>query len=275
MKRIRVLTLNIWNRQGPWEQRLELIRDGIRRLDPDVVGLQEVIELDGRSQGHEIADGLGYEVAFGLAHDLGGGVHFGNAVLSRWPILASRVFPLPTGQSAANAGGAAPRQHEQRSLLLAELGSPHGKLPFFVTHLNWKLHDGVIREAQVQFVAERVMAEAPVAGLPPILVGDFNAQPEATEIRFLKGLHALGGKSVFLADCFDAVGAGPGFTYDPTKNPHAAVTHEFPRRIDYVFVRGPDKHVRGKPLNARVVLDELDGSACASDHYGVLVEVSI
>ena len=27
ISRLRVLTLNTWNRQGPWEQRLELIRE--------------------------------------------------------------------------------------------------------------------------------------------------------------------------------------------------------------------------------------------------------
>ena len=50
---LRVLTLNIWNRQGPWEQRLAVIRRGLAELEPDVVGLQEVLrhrppEIEGR-----------------------------------------------------------------------------------------------------------------------------------------------------------------------------------------------------------------------------------
>src|SRR5689334_16070618 len=129
MNRLRVLTVNIWNRQGPWEQRLPLLRAGIKKLDPDLVGLQEVIEHEGQSQADWIREGLGYEAAFGPAHDLGGGVRFGNAVLSRWPIEASRVFPLPTGET-----------DEHRSMVLAEIASPHGKIPFFTTHLNWKFH---------------------------------------------------------------------------------------------------------------------------------------
>lgn len=95
MGKLRVLTLNIWNRQGPWEQRLPLIRAGIRALDPDLVGLQEIIHRDGRSQAEDIAQGLGYEAAFGVAHDLGGGVQFGNAVLSRWPIAGDARLVLP------------------------------------------------------------------------------------------------------------------------------------------------------------------------------------
>ena len=121
----------------------------------------------------------------------------------------------------------------------------------------------------------RIVDAEPPPGLPPVLVGDFNAQPDATEIRFLKGLHALEGRSVFFADCFGVAGEGPGYTFDATRNPFAAPTHEYPRRIDYVFVRGPDKKVRGKPLEARVVMQEIEGGVCASDHYGVYAEVSI
>lgn len=259
-----MLTLNIWNRQGPWEQRLPLLREGVRRLDPDLVGLQEVIDDHGRTQAHALGEGLGYQAAFGLAHDHGGGVGFGNAVLSRWPITSARTLPLPTGTS-----------DEHRSLLVCAVASPHGEIPFFVTHLNWKFHHGVVREQQVVAIAEHLHDLAPIAGLPPILVGDLNAEPEAAEIRFLKGLQSLAGKSTFLADCFAVAGEGPGFTFDPTRNPHAAPTHEYPRRIDYVLVRGPDEQARGQPLAARVVLEELHGGVAASDHYGVLAEISM
>jgi endonuclease/exonuclease/phosphatase family metal-dependent hydrolase len=264
MGRLRVLTLNIWNRQSPWEARVELIRSGIRELDPDLIGLQEVIAHDGKSQADEIVQGLDYHTAFGNAHDYGAGVRFGNAVVSRWPIVRTEVMPLPQGTS-----------NEQRSLLFTEVASPYGRIPFFVTHLNWKFHEGVIREAQVVAVAEHVKRETPIDGLPPILVGDFNAQPEATEIRFLKGLHSLNGKSFFMADCFEQAGNGRGVTFDSTRNPFAAITHEYPRRIDYIFVRGPDKHARGKPLAASVVFEEVIDGVAASDHYGVLAELSI
>jgi endonuclease/exonuclease/phosphatase family metal-dependent hydrolase len=264
MDRLRVLTINIWNRQGPWEERLGLIRDGIRRLAPDLIGLQEVIAGRNFAQVDLIRDGLGYEAAFGPAHDYGDGTLFGNAVLSRWPIPAARVLPLPTGGT-----------DERRSLLLAEIGSPYGKIPFFVTHLNWKFHHGVVREAQVQAIAEHIEREALMAGLPPILVGDFNAEPDAAEIRFLRGLQSLGGKSTFLADCFGQVGIGPGFTFDAQRNPFAASTHEYLRRIDYIFVRGPDEKARGKPLSATVVFDEIHGGIAATDHYGVYAEISV
>lgn len=267
MDRIRILTFNIWNRQGPWEKRLALIREGIRALSPDIIGLQEVILYNDRTQADDIRDGLDgeYHEAFGMAHELGEGEHFGNAVLSRFPIERRGVYPLPTAGS-----------DERRALLFTMLDTPKGKLPFFVTHLNWKFHDGVARESQVVKIAEHVMHDAPVGpDLPAVLVGDFNAVPESAEIRFLKGLQSLDGKSVHFTDCYEHTGTGPGVTFDSVHNPYAALTQEFPRRIDYILVRGPElKTGRGKPIYSEVVLkDVVDGIAC-SDHYGVLAEIA-
>lgn len=264
MNRLRVLTLNIWNRGGPWERRLPLIRAGIERLSPDLIGLQEVIWEGGRSQADEIGEGLGYRAAFGVAHDLGNGRLFGNAVLSRWPVRRSLVVPLPSGGTTEN-----------RSALFAELDSPHGLVPFFVTHLSWKFNEGVVREAQVAALAEVVDRETPAEGFSPILVGDFNAQPESSEVRFVKGLQSLGGKSFYMADCFEQAGTGPGITFDAARNPFAAVTHEYPRRIDYIFVRGVDRSARGRPLAASVVLEEVVDGVAASDHYGVMADISV
>lgn len=273
MERIRVLTLNVWNRQGPWDERLVLLKKGFGELSPCVAGFQEIIDNQGETQAHAIVEGLGYHVAFGNAHDWGGGVRFGNAIASRWPIERTETIPLPNGGT-----------DEDRSLLFASLASPWGSLPFFTTHFNWKFHEGVVREAQAMAVAEAIARLAPIAGLPPILTGDFNAEPEASEIRFLKGLQSLQGKSVFFGDCFGQVGEGPGFTYDARTNPYAAPTHEYPRRIDYVFVRGPTSvaaaarppgSVQGKPLAARVVFDRIEGGVAPTDHYGVLAEISI
>ncbi len=267
MERLRVLTLNIWNQKGPWERRLELIREGIQRLSPDVIGLQEVILYNNdRTQADEIREGLGYDAAFGMAHDLGDGMHFGNAVLSRFPIERRSVHPLPT------AG-----DEERRALLHARIRTPAGLLPFFVTHLNWKFHDGVAREAQAVSIAEHVMHEAPIgADLPAVLVGDFNAVPSSAEIRFLLGLQSLGGKSVHFTDCFEHTGASPGYTFDSMKNPYAALTHEFPRRIDYILVRGPELGTgRGKPIVSEVVLTEMVDGVAPSDHYGVFAEIGV
>src|SRR6185436_19359020 len=95
----------------------------------------------------------------------------------------------------------------------------------------------------------------------------------ADEMRFLRGLTPLGGRSVYFADCWTATGAtDPGWTYH-RRNPYALRSREPSRRIDYVYVRGPDRTLRGEPLAARVVLDQPEAGVWPSDHFGVLAEI--
>jgi endonuclease/exonuclease/phosphatase family metal-dependent hydrolase len=125
-------------------------------------------------------------------------------------------------------------------------------------------------------IAEHVMREAPYGtGLPAVLVGDFNAVADSAEIRFLKGLQSLDGKSVHFTDCYEHTGKLPGYTFDTENNPYASLTKEFPRRIDFVLVRGPELHTgRGKPLSSKVVMNEVVDGVAASDHYGILTEIA-
>ena len=260
MDRIRVATLNIWNRMGPWEERLVAIRKELERLQPDVLGLQEVLLLPEHQfdQAAAIAEGFGYHVAFGRSPDAQQ-FSLGNAVLSRWPIARTFAFGLPGTD-------------EHRCLVFAELDSPAGKIPFFSTHLNWKFDESVVRQLQVQTLARFVDACAPRGGFPGIVVGDFNAEPDSEEIRFLRGLGSLGGQSTHFHDAFGHVGEPPGFTYS-LKNAYAALLREPDRRIDYIWIRGGDERFRGEPLSARVAFDAPVGEAYPSDHFGVFAEL--
>jgi len=261
MNDVRVLTLNIWNRLGPWEDRLNAIRKTLAYESPDIVGLQEVITTpdgDVLHQAKAIAAGLGYEVAFGASH--GVGFSFGNAVLSRWPIAKSEVMALPTGEES-----------DARSLLCAEIDAPFGRVPFFVTHLAWRFHEGAVRQAQVLAIADRVAAWTARAGVPAILVGDFNADPEADEIRYLKGLTTLGRpRCVYFADAFAVAGDGSRGATFSKQNPFAASLCEPDRRIDYVFVQRFNDDVRGQPIAARVCFDRAVDGVFPSDHFGVM-----
>src|SRR5262245_49301316 len=101
MEILRVASLNICNRAEPWETRLRLIRRELARVDAHIVGLQEILSAEsapGSSLAHEIAAGLGYEVAFAPACDFGGGLMFGNGVLSRFPIAEVQAWPLPVAR---------------------------------------------------------------------------------------------------------------------------------------------------------------------------------
>jgi len=277
---LKAVTLNVWNRSGMWPERLRLITRELAALSPDVVGLQEVMRLaepgtatstaTAQDQAAEIAGDLGYSIAYSPAADYGNGLVMGNAILSRFPIIETRSEPLPD----AGTG-------EPRALAYALLATKWGELPVFVTHFNWRFEHGFARLAQALYVASRVdELVPPKAGyLPPILMGDFNAAPEADEIRFLTGLSVQYGKSAYFADAWVYGGdGGPGTTYDP-RNDHARVNREPPRRIDYIFVRGPDAQLRGEPLRTKVVFNRPEagpeGAVWPSDHYGVYSEIAV
>jgi endonuclease/exonuclease/phosphatase family metal-dependent hydrolase len=262
MRTFRAATLNIWSRFGPWEERLGAIREGLRTLKPDVIGMQEVLRFDGFDQGRLVSEGLGYEVAWGEASD-NHGFPVGNAILSRWPIRKTENIPLPTGGS-----------DEKRCLVFCEIEAPFGKLPFFCTHLNWKLHHGHVRQLQVKAITQAVAERAPIGGFPPVMVGDFNAEPDSDEMRYLRGLTGLGGPCVYFADAFLVGGDGSSGVTFSKRNAFAEPLREPERRIDYVFVRGPDDAQRGEPTNARVCFDQPYGGVFASDHFGVISTIS-
>jgi endonuclease/exonuclease/phosphatase family metal-dependent hydrolase len=266
---LRILTLNIWNTQGPWADRLRLIRKELAELGPDIVGLQEVLHLDNAppgtvDQAQAIADQLGYYTAFASAWHIGGGLQFGNAILSRWPIVEPQNFVLPCEPD-----------DETRALLHCVIDSPFGRVPVFVTHLSWKLHQSDVRQQQVAFIVQRVKELAPIEDgvLPPIVMGDFNAEPDSDEIRYLRGFNSRLGRSVYFADSFAVAGDGsPGYTY-ARENHFALRAREPNRRLDYIFVRGPDRQLRGEPLHARVCFSTPVDGIFPTDHYGVLAEI--
>ncbi|MBX3211413.1 MAG: endonuclease/exonuclease/phosphatase family protein, partial [Labilithrix sp.] len=176
----------------------------------------------------------------------------------------SEVFPLPNGGS-----------DEDRSLVFAELDAPFGKVPFFCTHLNWKFHHGHVRCLQVKAIAEIVARLAPVdGGFPPVVVGDFNAEPESDEIRYMKGLTGLGGPYVYFADAFAVAGDGSAGATFSKRNPFAEPMREPERRIDYVLVRGPDDAQRGEPIEARVCFDQPVDGTFPTDHFGVIATIT-
>jgi endonuclease/exonuclease/phosphatase family metal-dependent hydrolase len=256
---------------------MALVRAEIARLAPDVIGLQEiVVRQDGFDQARLLVDGLGYGHVFGAAHrwddrgrilgsDRADGDAIGNTIASRWPIARTEVRPLPGEETG-----------ERRSIVGALVETPSGIVPFFATHLNWKLDHGHVRERQVVAVAEFVHAFARATradALPPVVVGDFNAEPDSTEIRFLCGLASLAGRSVYFQDAWRVARAPErGATWD-NRNPFAALSFEPDRRIDYVFVGLPDADGRGRVDAAALAFDTPTAGTYPSDHFGVVAEL--
>jgi endonuclease/exonuclease/phosphatase family metal-dependent hydrolase len=271
---LRVATLNCWNVCGPFEERAPLIRAAIAALGPDVIGLQEiVVRRDGFDEAAVLLDGLGYQHIHGpafrwtatdplLPFDHPESDAFGNVIATRWPIREHALRALPGAETG-----------ELRSVLGALVETPAGVVPFVTTHLNWRVDHGSVRERQVVAVADFVAAWSAGGTFPPVLVGDLNAEPDSTEIRFLCGLASLTGRSTYFQDAWRVAGNGPGCTWD-NRNPYAALGFERDRRIDYVLVGAPEgASGRGWVESARLAFDQPAGDVFPSDHFGLVADL--
>jgi len=272
-----VLSLNIWHDAGPWPARSAAIRRWIRRLDPDLIGFQEILQGEGLDLLAELMDGMDYRLDFLRASSFwrDRDLSFGNAVASRWPIADRRPLQLPESGDG-----------ETRSALSVDIEAPFGRVPFTVTHLNWRLDHGAVRERQVRALAAHVLAERSRDAFPAILVGDFNADADAAEIRFLCGLGSLEGESVCFHDAWRIAGDGDrhhgGLTWS-NRNPYARVENEPDRRLDYIFVAPPARNGEGLIERCRIVCDTPEPASRAneragegvwpSDHFGVYAEL--
>jgi endonuclease/exonuclease/phosphatase family metal-dependent hydrolase len=273
---LRLVTLNFWGNEAPLEVRLGLAERQLAALQPDVIGLQEVRPLDGRS-GRTTADVLADRLGMGRVYEVAirwndgdffpghPGGEEGLAILARHPILEHRATRLPEA-----------RPTEARILLSALIDHPGGATWCHTTHLHYRLDDGVAREQQVVAIDDALRAIA--TERPQLLCGDFNAPPDADEIRFLRGLSTLAGRRTHHQDAWARVRPSePGHTWS-SDNEHTRPLRslDIDRRIDYVFVTTRKKDGRGTVKDCRVVLDERDAAGvCASDHYGVMADVQI
>lgn len=264
---MRVVTWNLWWRFGPWADRREAILAVLRELAPDAVGLQEVWAVDGEEN-----------LAASLARDLGlhwdwspspaperwqrrigdDTVGVGTAVLSRWPVVERAVLRLP-----------APAELDDGRLAsYARLDAPGHRIPFFTVHLtSGGGPAGAVRREQAAALAGFVTAHRHGTAHPPVVTGDFNARPEAPEVRLLRagGLH----------DAWDHAAPGaPSGTWD-TANPYVAHADGEPSvRIDYVHVGPPGPGGLGRVLAVRRAgAGPVDG-VWPSDHAAVVADLA-
>ena len=265
MASLRIVTLNLWNEQGPVAERMRAVVAGLQGLEPDVVGLQEVRQSAAcPNQAAALASALGMNHHFAVSTPWGGGDE-GLAILSKHPIVARGDRELPHATDK-----------ERRICLYARVETPSGPLDCYTTHLNYRGTHGQIREDQI-VAADAFMREVPDVRLPRVIMGDFNARPDSDEIRWLKGLRSVAGRRVYYQDAWEHVHPlEPGWTWAKS-NPYTGTMAwlERDRRIDYIFVGAPNLDGSGMVLDCRVVLDVPDENGVyPSDHYGVYAEIA-
>lgn len=167
----RVLTYNIHHGEGT-DGRIDIERIAgiIRETRADVVCLQEVDRGVGRSGRIDIdaklAERLGMELAYGPNLRLDGG-HYGNATLTRFPIVAQENIPLPT-----------PEGQEPRGCLRTTLEIGAHRVDVYNMHFGLT---SAQRKEQASALAAR-LGEGPA-----VVAGDLNARPGGPVLRILAG----------------------------------------------------------------------------------------
>jgi endonuclease/exonuclease/phosphatase family metal-dependent hydrolase len=138
---------------------LDRIAAVIAEMNPDVVGLQEVVRENGVAHADQavyLSSVLGMQVVMGETRRFGSGT-YGNAVLTRLPVLSSVRCDL-------SCDG-----REPRGCLRVDLDLDHTAVHVFNCHFGLAFHE---RRAQLALLAGFLQA-ADCEG-PRLLVGDFN-----------------------------------------------------------------------------------------------------
>jgi endonuclease/exonuclease/phosphatase family metal-dependent hydrolase len=250
--------------------------------DFDVLNVQEVADNfpgleghDGRDQFAELRALLpGYTMVAGYGVDVAGDEgrrrRFGNAILSRYPVLAARrhALPWPPQPGRATMPRVAPE---------ATLATPMGALRITTTHLEY--YSDLQRRAQARALRHLHEEACQRAASPPpaspdanatfrptpqptaaLLTGDFNFPPDDPSYDELVRALATGGPAY--RDAWRLVhGHRP---HDPTFCVHDARYSKTPYCCDFVFA--------SEDVAQRVRAIEVDTAARESDHQPVLVD---
>lgn len=140
----------------------------MQKYGADIIGVNEVrghgADRSFTEQAQTLGEQLGYRYFFGPAISFDGVNPYGNALLTRFPILRAEVVPIP--DPAIRDEDA---YYETRAILRAELDVPGG-LTVLVSHFG--LANGEKRNAVATLLSVLDETKGPV-----IFMGDLNMQP--------------------------------------------------------------------------------------------------
>lgn len=244
-----ILTYNIWHDNQNWPERMERMLKDIEQFDPDIIGLQEVIERPNlENQAKTLADSLGFHYYFCSVDPVGSDTRFGNAILSRYPIADSSFRKLEPLDDYRVAGH-------------VKVNVEGNVIDVYVTHLHNQAVNHDIREQQITDLLDFI--EDTHSGGYTFVMGDYNADPDWEEMELMyENYH----------DVY------PLFYENPNSPKHSTLNYNLghaQRRIDYIFYKKAN-HTMLKPLSADIVIDTANQDGVyGSDHFGVLAEFKL
>ena len=244
-KTLKVVTLNLYHDKDDWPKRRVQIVEELKRLQPDAIALQEVLQDEGlTNQAEWLATQLDYQWHFVSIDPVGNPRRYGNAILTRHPILSrgQKVLqPLDDSRTAA--------------FLRIDLdGRP---LNVYATHLHWTDQGAVIRARQVADLMQFI--DDTSENIPSLVAGDLNSSADSPELAGLRD---------GFVDTYGERHPAADIVASSTLN----LKYFAPRRIDHVFFER-DVFV---PVDATILFDHPDAlGVWASDHFGLFAELRL
>ncbi len=221
---MKIMTFNIQHCNFYPESRIDFtpFAQEILSCGADIIGLNEVrgkgILKGYTEQAKKLAELTGYHYYFGKAISVGGFSPYGNAILSKSPILSAENIKIP--DPVPKTGH---EMYESRSIIKAQTEKDK-EYTFFVTHMGLNRDE---RENAVKTLLDIA------ADKKCVIMGDFNCLPDAEELKPLF--------DKFL--CSDT----EKYTF-PSDNPD--------RKIDYIFY-SHDMELTDKGVSENIVSDHL------------------
>ncbi|HET9613409.1 MAG TPA: endonuclease/exonuclease/phosphatase family protein [Candidatus Limnocylindrales bacterium] len=246
MTTLRIATLNIRNLADRWDERLPLLLADMAALQPDVLGLQEVVYPLQQDRLIAAAGERHYEIRRGWA----GRPEYGNALLVADGLALDAVERLDLGLD--------------RSALRGVLAVADASLLVSVTHLHHVPADETARDDQARQLLEWIGGAAATGG--QIVVGDFNAEPDEPAAERMR---AAGFRSALA----EANGRDPDVTWPSGLQAPGMDTDGDPGCLDYIWVCGSIR-----VSSARLAFDRPavgDPTLYPSDHLGLVVEIAV
>ena len=285
---LKLATFNIhgWRTAGTEnsepQPNLDQITQVLTEIDADIISLNEVfyprvVAGDDRPALEALAERLGLHHVFGPclrwpAQNNMPADAYGNAILSRWPIIASAAHHLVARNDKEKA---LLEPKEQRGLLEARVLLPSNQtFTIYSTHLDHTNEE--VRAIQLRALRTWTVRDR---NRPHVVMGDFNAispwdfaeRPGnyADIVSHEKAHHLANGdkgptvvpqmEKAGYIDCFTQFGTPGQDTFFPAENP---------LRIDYIFASKP----LADSIKSCGIWVEPEGKA-ASDHRPVVAEL--
>ncbi len=205
---IRVMTYNLHNGFDPdGHLGMEAIAQVIEAQNPDIVALQEVSRGWVVNGSLDMLAWLSQRLAMPYVYGPTSDPLWGNALLSRYPILESELVALPTDDLLL-----------RRGFIWAKVDVGDGQhLNVIATHYHHPGDGSAVRVMQSETIVDYWDSVSRT-----LIMGDLNAEPNAPEMQLLR--------QSGLADVLELSAVQPGFTY-PATGPT--------KRIDYIWL-SPD-----------------------------------